>query len=143
MQSLSQAVANKGWRLRPISISDVARGLSLSRPILLTILIRKCYELPKLQLTLSRITGDPVATHAGALNASGIIKNVKNLEQFGWWLAHTDNKNPPTWVDGRLNPGEVTPGRWAGMGVGGGYKGNYGGADPIPYSLRAEIELQT
>lgn len=36
MKSLSQAVANRGWTVRPISISNVAQGSSLSRPISLT-----------------------------------------------------------------------------------------------------------
>ena len=73
-----------------------------------------------------------MATHAGGLNSSGRIKSVKNLEQSGWWLAHTDNRTPPTWVDAKLNPGEIKTAPWAGMGVAE-VQGNYTGADPISH----------
>ncbi len=48
------------------------------------------------KLTLSRTVNIPNATHSGALYiASGKVKSVKNLEQFGWWLNHEDTQNPP------------------------------------------------
>jgi hypothetical protein len=100
------------------------------------------------RLTLERTTQIPDATHVGALaGPGGIIKSVKNLEQFAWWLSHTDNRSPPTWYDARLEVGEIktrpyNSGGWTGMYSNGEYRGNYGGSGPMPYSLHAEIEIQ-
>jgi len=100
-------------------------------------------------LTLQQTTQVIGATHVGALSGpGGIIKSVKNLEQFAWWLSHTDNQSPPTWYDARLEAGEIktlpyNAGGWAGMYTGGEYRGNYGGSGPVPGSLHAEIELQS
>ena len=129
MKSLSQAVANKGWITRPISILQAGQKLSLVCPISLTTLIAKCLEpvpepVPQiLRLGLQQTTGIPGATHVGGFSGSGKIKKIKNIEQFSLWLSHKDSKSPPTWVDAKIASGEVKTNPWGGMFVSGEYRG--------------------
>jgi hypothetical protein len=145
MKSLSQAVANRGWTVRPISISSVAQRLSLGRPVSLKVLIAKCLEpVPQIvRVPLSRTTGFPEFTHAGSSSGSGNkkIKTVRNLEQFSWYFYH-DRGDPPIHDGEKIEAGEVKTTPWAGMYVDGIYWGHYVG-EPKPGTLTVEIEVQT
>ena len=147
MKSLSQAVANKGWITRPLSILQAGQKLSLVLPISLTTLIAKCLEpvpepVPQIRLSLQQTTGIPTATHVGGYSGSGKIKNIKNIERFSWWLSHKDSKSTPTFVDAKIESGEVKTNPWVGMFVSGEYRGYYTGPDPKPQTLKIEIEIE-
>jgi hypothetical protein len=90
------------------------------------------------RLTLQRTTQIPDSTHVGGLDGPGRIKSVKNLEQFAWWLSHTDNQSPPTWYDARLEVGEIktrpyNSGGWTGLSTNGEYRRNYGDLVQYPF----------
>jgi hypothetical protein len=144
MKSLSQAVANRGWIVRPISISRVAQSLSLGRPVSLKALIAKCLEpVPQIvRVNLRSPVEPPEFTHAGSLSGWGNkkIKSVKNNQQFSWYFYH-DHGDPPVHEGKRLEAGEVNTLKWTGMFVDGIYWGHYVG-EPKPQTLTVDIEVQ-
>jgi len=80
--------------------------------------------------------------------ASRYLSFINSFYSPLWWLSHTDYQSPRTWYDARLEVGEIktrpyNSGGWTGMYSNGEYRGNYGGPGPMPFSLRAEIEIQS
>ena len=121
-------MANKGWITRPLSILQAGQKLLLKDTHFINNINCKVFRTcpgtcpANTRLSLQQTTGIPTATHVGGYSGLGKIKNIKNIERFSWWLSHKDSKSTPTFVDAKIESGEVKTNPWAGMFVSGEYR---------------------